>query len=346
MTAANLDATNLNDAARGGVINEDVMQKIWEIDNIPLPFTEKCSDTTSGNAFKEFTIDELGDSSTDNAHVDGADVEQDDSAVGTRVGNYHQTAVKEIQVSTRANASNTIGRQGSLSYQVAKGQKKLRRDVESQMCTQQASVAGDGLTVPGISAGIGAWIETNVDRGATGASGGFNTTTGLIDAPTPGTPRALSEESIRDVAQLVYEAGGKTEYLMSTPQVIRLMSEYLFTDAARVATMTNDGATGTSPMKAYGSANVFISDFGQILKFMDNRLQKPDDTNVASLYFLDPAHLYQSFLTGYRTEPLGKTGLSDKRLISVDYSLLVTNEKSQGVIADINTATPMIAENA
>jgi hypothetical protein len=53
--------------------------------------------------------------------------------------------------------------------------------------------------------------------------------------------------------------------------------------------------------------------------------------------------LEQSFVTGYQTEPLAKTGLSDKRMISCDYSLCVLNEKSQGVRADIDTTAPMTA---
>ena len=103
------------------------------------------------------------------------------------------------------------------------------------------------------------------------------------------------------------------------------------------------GAEKDRSMAAYGSATVFISDFGSILELKPNRLQPVDDTNEASMYFLDGAHLQQSFITGYRTEPLAKTGLSEKRLICVDYSLLVLNEKSQGVIADILDNTPWLA---
>ena len=203
MTAANTDATNLKDALLGGVVREDVMDKIWLLDKFPLPLTDMCSTGTHGNQFVEYTKDSLGDPATDNAHVDGIDVDQNDSVIGTRVGNYTQTALKEIQISTRANASNSIGRQGSLSYQIMRGQQRLRSDVEAQMLTHQATVAGDGLTVPGISAGLGAWLETNVALGAGGSVGGFNTTTGLIDAPTPGTARALTETLIRDIAQSV-----------------------------------------------------------------------------------------------------------------------------------------------
>ena len=95
------------------------------------------------------------------------------------------------------------------------------------------------------------------------------------------------------------------------------------------------------PMKAYGSANCFITDFGQVLFMRDNRLQPVEAADESILYFLDPNHLYQSFLTGYRTEPLAKTGLSEKRLIAVDYTLLVTNEKSQGALKDIDETAAM-----
>lgn len=61
------------------------------------------------------------------------------------------------------------------------------------------------------------------------------------------------------------------------------------------------------------------------------------------MYLLDPAHLRQSFLRGYMVEPLGKLGLSDTRLMSVQYSLLVLNEKSQGAIFDIDETADVVA---
>lgn len=317
------------------------MEKIWLIDRFPLVLSDMCGTRTSKQTFSEFTTDELGAAVTDNAQIDGADIDQNDSVIGERMGNYHQTSVKEIQISTRANASDSIGRVGSLSYQVSRGQQRLRRDVEAQMCTSQASVAGDGAAIAGISAGIGAWISTNILAGVGYVAGGWDSLTGLIDAPVAGTAEAMTETRLRDVAQAVYEQGGDTEVLMGTPNVIRLLSEYLFGSTARVATMTNENAEGTMPMTAYGSANVFITDFGQVLQMKDNRLQPPEAADESILYFLDPRHLWQGFLTGYRTEPLAKTGLSEKRLICVDYTLLVTNEKSQGALKDIDETAAM-----
>ena len=272
--AAKINHTAADAVQYGGVIREDVMDKIWDISNIPLPFTQLCSKGSHTNRRVEFVTDELAPPVTSNAKVEGADVNQDDSKFGKRLGNYTQIALKGVKVTDTSQEANSIGSQGSLSYQLKERQKELRRDVEAQMLTHQASVAGDADTAPGISAGIGAQLKTNVSVGATGSVGGFNETTGLFVAPTPGTARALSETLIRDILQQVYEAGGNTELAMARPPVIRKLSEYLFGSTARVATLTSDKAQkgDGGALTAYGSVNVFVTDFGQTIALKDNRL--------------------------------------------------------------------------
>lgn len=332
-------------ATYGGVIREDVMDKIWDISNIPLPFTEMCSKGTHTNKRAEFVVDELAAAVTNNAQIEGDDISQSDGKFGNRIGNFTQIAVKEVIVTDTAEAANSIGGQASLAYQIKERQKELRRDVEAQMLTHQASVAGDASAVAGVSAGIGAQLETNVSVGATGSAGGFNTSTGVFDAPTPGTARALTEELIRDTLQSIYEEGGNTECLMARPVVIRALSTFLFGSTARVATLTSEKNqnSGNTPMTAYGSVNVFVTDFGQAVALKDNRLQPQDTTDVSSMYFLDRSKLRQSFLRGYMVEPLAKTGLAEKRLMSVQYSLLVLNEKSQGAILAIDETAAVTA---
>lgn len=344
MSSTNTDHADLDAMKYGGAVLPSVMDKIWDISGIPLPFTDVCSKGTHDNRRAEFVVAELAPPSTSNAVIDGADVDTDDSKTGERQGNYTQIAVKEVKVSDQANAANSIGNIGKLSYQIAERQKELRRDVEAQMLTHQASVAGDGATTAGISAGIGAQLKTNVSVGATGAVGGFNSTTGLFVAPTPGTKRALSEKTVRDILQQVYEAGGNTQLLMARPTVIRLMSEYLFSSTARVATLTSTTSSpDRRPMTAVGAVNVFVTDFGQTVEMRDNRLQQPDASNTSSMYFLDPNYLKQSLMKGYTTDPLAKTGLAEKRLMSVHYSMMVLNEKSQGAILAIDEALSMVA---
>jgi hypothetical protein len=320
------------------------MNQIWNISNIPLPLTDMISKGTHKNRKAEWTEDTLALPSTANAVVDGADVSQNNAKLGDRLANYTQISVKEVQVSHSLEAADSIGNQGSMSYQIMQRQKELRRDVEAIQLTHQASVAGDGATIAGKSAGIGAQLKTNISLGATGVAGGFSTATGLFVAPVPGTKRALSETTIRDVLQKVYEEGGNTTTLMARPVVIRKLSEYLFTSTARVANMqATKQQSSPEALTAYGSVNVFVTDFGQTVQMRDNRLQQPDAAATSSMYMLDPTHLRQSFLRGYQTEPLGKTGLSDKKLMSGEWSFLVLNEKSQGAIFAIDEALAVVA---
>jgi hypothetical protein len=344
MATTNTDHQDASAVKVGGVINESVMQQIWDISAIPLPLTDMISKGKHTNRKAEWTEDSLADPVTNNAVVDGADVDQDNSRLGARLANYTQISVKEVKLSHSVQAADSIGNVATMGSQVIKRQRELRRDVEATMLTHQASVAGDGDTIPGKSAGFGAQLKTNVDVGATGVVGGFDTTTGLFVAPTAGTKRALSETKIRDVLQGVYTQGGNTTALMARPVVIRKLSEYLFTATARVANMqATQTQNSPSSLTAYGSVNVFVTDFGQTVQMRDNRLQPADAAGVSSMYMVDPSHLRQSFLRGYQAEPLAKTGLSDKKMMSGEWSFLVLNEKSQGGIFDIDEALAVVA---
>lgn len=344
MSTANLDAADLKAVSYRGLINEDVMQRIWDISKIPLPLTDRIGTDTAKNPYKEWTTDELAAPNIANKQVDGADtISINDTKTGGRVGNHCQISVKVVQVSTRAQESDTIGRANELAYQVMRRQQELRRDVEAIALTHQASVADDGNTTPGQSAGLGAWLTTSTNRGTTGTDGGFSN--GIVAAPAAGAKRAMTETMVRDIVQSVYQEGGDPSVLMSIPSVIRKFSEYLFTASARVATLTSDQGKSREKAAALGSVNVFVTDFGT-LELVDNRLQQTyaaDDGTAANVYIIDPQYLALAFLHGYRVEPLAKTGLADKRQMAVDWTLVVNTEKAHGVIADIDPTADVTA---
>ena len=57
-----------------GIINEDVMQKIWDISKIPLPLTDIIGTDSHANEYYEWTQDSLAAAVTTNKQIDGADV--------------------------------------------------------------------------------------------------------------------------------------------------------------------------------------------------------------------------------------------------------------------------------
>ena len=128
MSTANLDSADLKGVLVNGLINEDVMNKIWDISKIPLPFTDMIGSGSAGNEYKEWTQDTLAAPDPTNAVVDGSDATGDDTQTGARVGNHHQISDKVVRVSYRADASDTIGRSRELSYQITRRQQELRRD--------------------------------------------------------------------------------------------------------------------------------------------------------------------------------------------------------------------------
>jgi len=334
--------TDLTGIARGGLINEEVMDSIWDISNVPLPFSDRCGMMSVGNSYHSWTQDTLPAPDLTNAAIDGADLTANDAAGGARVGNHCQISTKRVSVTTRARNSNTIGRADELAYQVSRRQIELRRDREAILLENQASVADNGDTTAGKLGGLPSWMETNTSFGALGSAGGYATGTGLTVAYTAGTTAAISEATIRDLVESVYNEGGESQVLMSVPKAIRLISEYMFSDTAKIATLQADQGRSRDAATALGTVNFFITDFGS-LELVPNRMQQYVDTNDAEIHILDFKYLRLSFLHGYKVEPMAKTGLADKRMMSVDGSLAVLNEKAQALYADVLTNTAMVA---
>jgi hypothetical protein len=345
MATGNIDSFDLKSIAKGGVINEDVMQKIFDISKIPLPFTDLVGSTSHKNERFDWVVDELRAPDVTNARVDGSDAGTAATATGARVGNHSQISDEVMSVSYRADASDTIGRTKELAYRITRGNQQIRRDVEAICLNNQASVAGTS-TVAGVTGGLPSWIETTVMNGdgSAATAGGHDMTTGLTKKFTEADDGvALSFQAVKDAIQGVYEEGGEVTTMMSNPGVIGALSSYMFDNEARVATLTSDqGAPANSKATALSSVNVLVSDFGTI-KLVPNRLQPVDAKGNAVAFLLDPEYVSISYLEGYRTDTLAKTGLAEKRQISVDWGLRVHTEKAHGMLVNIDPALDVTA---
>ena len=341
-TAQYLSSADLKAVDFNGLINEDVMQAIWDISSIPLPYTDLVGADSVHNSFAEWTTDKLGDPQLGNFIVDGADSDQNDSATGVRLGNRAGILTREVQVTERAQSSSTVGRGNELSYQVMMRQKELRRNVEANALNINGSQSDDGDTVPGIPAGLGAMM-TQFDTGSGATGGGF--AAGQWADIVPGTGVGLTETMVRDAAQAAWEGGADPTTIMSVPAAIRALSEYMFSSSARIATLAAE-TNQQGPATAMGSVNVFLTDFGVTLAMLPNRIQQTYEDvsttlDVAAVYLFDPSFFRLSYLKGYRTEPLAKTGLADKRLMAVDWTQKALNPDAGRVLLDIDFSLPV-----
>jgi len=349
MATANLDAADLAAALSApGLIREDVVDQVYNLDEgIPTPFIDMVGGGSFSNLFSEWTENDLAAPDIDNAVVDGADATGNDTVIGNRVGNRAQLSDKTVRISHASEGVDSIGSVGRIAYQVSRRMMDLRRDMEAIALGRQASLADDGNAQAGRTAGLAAWIATNTSFGVGGSAGGYDLNTKVVDAPVDGTPEALTWEKVRDAIEGVYTVGGNPSVLMSVPAVTKAINTFLFsTDGIpfRADPVANVGGTSPTTQVAQGFISVVLSDFGITLSIVDNRLQQLYQAGTAAdVFVIDPSHLAVSSLSGFRQDPLGKTGHSEMRLLSNHWMTKCFREDAQALIADIDPTAPVTA---
>lgn len=277
---------------------------------------------TASNTFHEWQTDALAAASASNAVIEGDDPANDSITATVRLGNYTQLSDKVIQVSSTQRAANNAGRGDELSYQLMKRSKELKRDIESSLTSNNASVAGAAGTARQ-SAGFEAWIQTNDSRGAGGANTAF--TGGIQAAATDGTQRVFTETLLKDVLQLCWENGGDPSMVM-----VGAFNKKTLSGFVGIADQVRD--TGNKRATIVGAADVYVSDFGQ-LDIVANRFSRSRSALV-----VDPGMWKLCYYQRFKTEDLAKTGHSDRKMLSVEYTLESCNEKSSGAVADLTTS--------
>lgn len=359
---ASLDAETMRGVATGGMINEDVMQKIWDVSRIPLPFTDRVgSGRVSANQY-DWVVDKLATPDTGNAWVEEGNfstttatspTDYADSATAPtrRYRNYIQVSVKAVSVSEMSQSVSSIGGSGGLAYQLMVAQQELRRDVEAIACWNQTSTIGNATTTaPKTATYVSGCQElTSPTRDLVNSAStytAYNTSTGVFTAlGVAGTARAITETFLRDMAQALYIGGcggpGQRLTLMTSPEVKRIISTYMYTSSARIASLVKDVQSATMA-EAQGAVDIFITDFGTLelvpSRFVTGLTGSGATRHYAMLF--DPEYFELVYLRGYTTTENAKIGLVDRRTCNVYWGTRF-NPECMGVIADIDPTAAM-----
>lgn len=349
-----LDVVDLRALADGGFIREDVYRKTFFLQTVAdTPFTNLIGTDPCNSDKTEWTFDDIRTPSTSNAAVAGSNPSTYRTATGSRVSNRSQIFRGALSVTSTARASQLAGNVEPLAFETNKELMALRQDVEATMLTHQASVVGDNNTTAQKTGGFSAWLATNDSLGAGGASGGYNTSTHVVDAPTVGVGRALSWALV--TAQLLncYNKRSNVQYLMSTPALIAGLNAAIVAGTVKVATPTATMPAGT-PTNQMGNAYFagIISSFGTIIKFIPNRTQQTytgggTSSNVVScvdVFLIDPQFVTIGYHEGYKVTDLGPTsGLRTDRDITVSACMMPRREDAHAVIRSINPSSAVTA---
>ena len=303
-------------------VREDLSNKIAELFPDDTPFlnaipTGKCTATKT-----EWQTDGLTAANPNNAQIQGDDLANDTRANTVRVSTYTQISTKVVGVSSTLEATNKAGRKSELAREIMKAGRELRTDMEMRACGNYASVA-PAAGVAGQTAGALAWLTSNVSRNGAGANGGYNGGTGIVAAAANGTQRAYTETLLKNVLQSIWSKGGN-------PKMVITAGGQKQTAAAFPGLAQQRRETGNKKATIVAGADIYVSDFGEV-QFVPSRFCSARDALI-----VDPEYWEIGTLDPLGVQDLAKTGLSTRKMLSVEWALKCLNEAASGVVADLS----------
>lgn len=310
-------------------IREDLSNLIFNVDPFKTPVLNMTKKNKATQSNHEWDTDSLAAQNLSNAQVEGDDPSAQTLTPTARMGNYVQTSNKVVQLSGKSQAVVAAGGTNKMGYQLMKKSKELKRDIEGILTYNSAKAAGNSSTAAKMG-GLPCWIYTNTVFQTGGTPAGANPSlnaNGWTDGSSTRTynsaSAALTETMVKSVLQKIYSASGESpEYAVVSPVNKQIISGFAGPGTRFIE--VEDKTLKTA-------VDVYQSDFGDVKIIPDIFLAQSKDC-----WFINPNYLRVAYLRPFQTTPLAKTGDSDKKMLLVDYTLEVGNEKAHGLITDTN----------
>ena len=304
-------------------VREDLENNVYKVTANRTPFTNMIGDAPVTQPFHEWqTYTQRAPAA--NANEAGDDTTATAAEQTVRVGNRTQIFKEAGSVARTTRQTTFAGRADAKAWQVAQKSEILATDMELAFFANQASVIAASGTPPR-AAGALAWISSNFSRGAGGASGGYNTGTGLVAAATNGTQRAITETLLKSVLASGYSNGANN---LSTVFCSAAQKQAIsaFTGIA----LSRAEVKGKNQVTLYGGVDVYVSDFGP-LNILPVQYGLTRDVLI-----VDPDMWSVGTLSAMKVEDLAKTGDSDRFHIVAEKTLICRNQRASAVIADLS----------
>ena len=197
--------------------------------------------------------------------------------------------------------------------------KEIKRDVETRLLGNYASVAGNATLEPEC-AGLQAWVKTNIDKASDGTASAGNGT----DIYTDGTARALQESQVEAALSLAWTNGGNP-----TMGILNAFQKRKFASFSGSSTKTSDG----DKKKVVNSVDIYIDPLGNEVRLVPCRQAQTD-----VIFFVDTEYVKFATLRDFKSVDLAKTGDSERKQIIVEFTLEVCQEKAHAAVYDLATS--------
>mgnify|MGYP001418273467 CR=1 FL=1 len=315
---------NTNETYSESIIKEDLSSALTSISPTECPFMAAVGTRNISNTYFEWAEVDLAAAVDNNSKIEGdSGLANDAPHNAVRKANYSNISTKVVEVSDTANQVSGVADAQTTAKQVAYALAALKRDMEKMSLNNAAANAGASGTAR-VTAGVPAFLTTNVNRGTGGANG---TTSGSGSAGYPnaaatdGTARAITEAMLKSVVADCWTEGAEPSIVLCGASQKQTISGFTG-NATKFQEV--DGKRLTA------AVDIYISDFGS-LEIVPARHVRSRDVLV-----LDPNYAKIAYLQTATQKELARTGLSERRLISAEWGVEVTSEKAHGIIADVS----------
>ncbi len=295
---------------------EDLINQIYDISPTQTPFMSGIARNTAKATKHEWQTDTLATAVATNHQLEGDEVTRAASLPTTRLFNNCAISRKDATVTGTQDVVDKAGRTREMAYQMMKRTKELKRDMESSLTANNARVDGAAATAREL-AGVESWISDNFIAAATSDGTGAPTGDGS-DANTPGVSTALTEDMLKLVLQLCFDAGGEPGTIMVGSALKQAISLFVGRTQARQAVQKE---------MILAAASIYAGDFGD-QKVVPNRFMVQ-----TSVLVLEMDLWATSYLRSFVNFPLGKIGDADTRVILSEYTLEARNQSGSGMVA-------------
>ena len=275
--------------------------------------------------FHEWQRDTLRAPNPNNAAPEGADATFAAQAPTERLGNRCQIFSDTFSISGTQQAVRHAGGP-EINRLKAKKALELKKDVECA-CIANATSQVEDATHNRKLRGLNGWIATNNSMGAGGvAPDPINNV-----AAVAGTPRAFTEDALKDAILKAYTNGGDVKFAIMAPYLKQVASGF-DGNVVREQDVTGDKrATLQTAFTFYGS------DFGTIEMVPDRVMANGIDNNV---YGINPNYWAVATLRGFETDKLAKTGDNDSYEMITELTLEAREERSSFAIRNLIATAP------
>ena len=304
---------------------EDLSDILSLISPTTTPFQQLCKKGKITNTIYSWQTDSLTAAGA-NAAVEGAAAPSYTAVLSVLQKNYSQILTKSVQTSGTVDVTTKAGRNREMAYQVSKGMKELKRDIEFALTQNTQAVASTGVGgVAGKFKGLEGWIFDNTVGGSGYVAGSPEANGGLGSAGTAGTPAAFTEANLNAVFQKCYISGGEPDIVMLTPGNRNTFSGF---DG-----VSNSQQVSVGEGKIVGTMKIYENDFGTV-KVITNRFQKP-----ATVFVLDSTDFTLATLRPLEALDLGKTGDFDSKQLITEIGFKVDNWHKHGAVRETTATT-------